>query len=65
MWRALFLAMGVFTLILGIEAFVIERAILTNNQGDVVPPEWAPWSLMSAGAVIILYSFTIPKRMAG
>jgi hypothetical protein len=29
------------------------------------PPDWAPWSLMSAGAVIMLYSFTVPKRMNG
>ncbi len=29
------------------------------------PPEWAPWSLLSAGAVIVLYSFTLPRRMAG
>ena len=32
---------------------------------DFVPPEWAPWSLMATGAVIIIYSFTIPKRVAG
>jgi len=29
------------------------------------PPEWAPWSLLSAGAVIVLYSFTLPRRVAG
>ncbi len=32
---------------------------------EVVPPEWAPWSLMAAGAVVILYSITLPKRIAG
>lgn len=31
----------------------------------VRPPEWAPWSLISAGTVIILYSFTLPQRMGG
>ena len=30
---------------------------------EVVPPEWAPWILMSAGIVVILYSFAIPKRV--
>ncbi len=25
------------------------------------PPEWAPWSLLSAGAVVILYSLTLRK----
>lgn len=32
---------------------------------EIVPPEWAPWSLLSAGAVVILYSFTIPRRVSG
>jgi len=31
----------------------------------ITPPDWAPWSLLSAGAVVILYSFTIPQRMEG
>lgn len=25
------------------------------------PPEWAPWSFLSAGAVIVLYSLTINR----
>lgn len=32
---------------------------------EFTPPEWAPWSLMSSGAVVILYSFTLPRRAAG
>lgn len=32
---------------------------------EVTPPEWAPWSLLSSGAVVILYSFTLPRRVAG
>lgn len=36
------------------------------QQGKVVtPPDWAPWSLLSAGTIVILYSFTIPARMEG
>jgi len=31
---------------------------------EITVPEWAPWSFMAAGAVVILYSFTIPKRVA-
>jgi hypothetical protein len=31
---------------------------------ELKPPEWAPWSLLSSGAVVILYSFTIPRRVA-
>ncbi len=34
---------------------------LTKNK-EFTPPDWAPWSLLSLGAVTLLYSFTIPKR---
>ena len=27
------------------------------------PPDWSPWSLFSIGAVVVIYSFTIPKRV--
>jgi hypothetical protein len=29
------------------------------------PAPWVPWSLLSSGAVVCLYSFTIPARMGG
>ena len=32
-------------------------------QKTYTTPSWAPWSLISAGAVVCLYSFTIPKRV--
>ena len=28
------------------------------------PSESTPWTLLSAGAVVILYSFTLPRRVA-
>ena len=79
MWRAFFLAIGIYCFLLGVEAMVVERAIVapsgaasvdgfaerTSPSGmrEIAPPDWAPWSLMSAGAVVMLYSFTVPKRM--
>jgi hypothetical protein len=30
---------------------------------EFVPPDWAPWSLISGGAIIMIYSFTIPRRL--
>jgi hypothetical protein len=77
MWRALFIALGFFCCLLGVECLLIEKAVLYDREADesvygstklgrareVVPPDWAPWSLMSAGAVTMLYSFTIPKRV--
>ena len=32
---------------------------------EVVPPEWAAWSLLSVGVVVMIYSFTVPRRVAG
>lgn len=73
MWRSLFLALGAYSVILGAEALAIEKAVLkpkTDAAGQVLatakeinPPDWAPWSLMAGGAVIVLYSFTIPRRV--
>ena len=79
MWRALFLALGISCCIIGAECLAIEKAVLVahNNptadnsadnrgpQREIVPPEWAPWSLMAGGTVVVLYSFTIPKKLGG
>jgi hypothetical protein len=72
MWRALFLALGAYGCLLGLQCLVIDKAVIARRGGvaesetimprDVVPPDWAPWSLMSAGAVTILYSFTLPRK---
>ena len=84
MWRAMFLAIGFFVMLLGVECLGVERMTLKIHDdpppsgGDystatpsrappkqIVPPPWAPWSLLSSGAVVCLYSFTIPRRVAG
>jgi hypothetical protein len=80
MLRAFFLATGICCLILGLECLVVEKAELAGDSTstaanfarqtmpsyrEIEPPEWAPWSLMSVGAVVILYTFTIPKKMTG
>ncbi|HID75988.1 MAG TPA: hypothetical protein EYP56_08335 [Planctomycetaceae bacterium] len=61
---------------LGVKQFVLKaRAPAPASQpGMLAPPRpgphkvidpapWAPWSLMSTGAVVCLYSFTIPRRL--
>lgn len=70
MFRALFLALGVYSCLLGVEALAVERAVLKKPENNpsasekvVSPPAWAPWSLMGGGAVVVLYSFTIPRRV--
>jgi hypothetical protein len=85
MWRALFLACGIFMCILGAECLVVERFVMAGERApaeepgpatlfgatpppplaasrDIEPAEWAPWSFLSAGAVIILYALTINRQ---
>lgn len=86
MGRAFFLAMGIYSCILGAECMVVERFVMAGERPaveaspgaatffggttastsvasrDFEPPEWAPWSLLSAGAVIILYAVTINRQ---
>ena len=73
MWRAFFLAIGIFACLVGAQCLAIDRAFLADrgtSQGsakpavrELKPEEWAPWSFMAGGAVVMLYSFTIPKRV--
>ena len=74
MWRALFLAIGLYCCLLGVEALAVDKAVIKPSakaaqralgRNEVIPPEWAPWSLMSAGAIVVLYSFSIPRRVSG
>jgi len=80
MWRAFFLAVGIYLMVLGLECLGVEQVTLKlreppppttspleepKQQGPprkITPPRWAPWSLLSCGAVVCLYSFTIPTR---
>lgn len=70
MWRSFFLAVGAYCCLLGVEALAVEKAVLKvdanqtqNAWREVMPPDWAPWSLLGTGAVVVLYSFTIPQRV--
>ena len=64
MWRSFFLAGGLFALLLGVQCMFIDHFTWSHEGGgDLAPPDWAPWSLMSTGAVVMLYSFTLPKKL--
>jgi hypothetical protein len=89
MWRALFLAVGVYLILLGVQCLGVQKIVLrargpvvqhrqqqplfvfgprkpeVGPQKEIVPPPWSPWGLMSVGAVVCLYSFSIPNRMGG
>jgi hypothetical protein len=80
MWRAFFLAIGIYACVIGAECMVVERFVMAGERPaqttptlfgattfqkparEVIPPEWAPWSLLSAGAVVILYSLTLNRQ---
>ncbi len=34
----------------------------TPTSREIKPPDWAPWTLMSCGAVVILYSYSIQRH---
>jgi hypothetical protein len=74
MWRSFFLAVGAYVCLLGVESLAVEKAVLHPEvsrgvqpgvQQEIIPPDWAPWSLIAGGSVVVLYSFTIPQRVGG
>lgn len=77
MVRAFFLALGISTAIIGLEFLAVDKATIISHVEspgggpprvqvrELAPPDWVPWSLLSAGSVVVIYSFTIPKRAAG
>lgn len=83
MWRAFFLALGVYLVVLGAQCLGVEKFVLNvrempppqtdllgeaprpGPQVEAQPAPWTPWSLMATGAVVCLYSFSIPSRMNG
>lgn len=78
MLRAFFLAMGISTCIYGAECLVVERFVLAAEKPvatqpgaftapakpprDMNPPEWAPWSLLATGALVVLYSLAMRRE---
>lgn len=85
MWRSLFLALGLYVMLLGAECILVQEfrlrmheppapqpsSLFPSEQPTVGPQRvlrpqpWVPWSFLSTGAVVCLYSFTIPARVAG
>jgi hypothetical protein len=79
MWRSFFLAIGLFVAIVGAQCLAVDKFVLKSRVAaarsdpfsapkppphrELSPPEWIPWSLLSTGAVVCIYSFSLPKRM--
>jgi hypothetical protein len=83
MWRAFFLAVGIWLCLLGLQCLVIERAVLADSvvspppmlsadmtftapgsRSEIETREWMPFTFLGLGVVIILYTFTLPRRSA-
>jgi len=65
MWKSVFLAAGIFACVAGVELLLIDSAVVLPVDGRGEPrvftaPDWAPWSLISAGAVTILHFCALP-----
>ena len=76
MVRAFFLAMGISTAIIGLECMAVDKATIISQVEspvggrprtqvrEIVPPDWVPWTLLTAGIIVVIYAFDIPKRAA-
>ncbi len=42
--------------------FLLAPAPDPPPSNEIKPAEWAPWSLLASGAVVILYAITLPRR---
>lgn len=68
MWKSFCLAAGLFSCVVGIELLIIDSAMVLPLDGKGGPrlftaPDWAPWTLISAGAVTVLHFATLPKGL--
>lgn len=69
MWKSMFLAAGIFACISGVELLLIDSATVLPMDGEGTPslftaPDWAPWALISAGAITILHFCTLPAGVS-
>jgi len=77
MWRAFFLAIGFFMLMVGAQLLLVDKAFLRIHNDapttifdrspkvtpvTVVPKPWWSWSLIGTGAVVCIYSFTLRRN---
>jgi hypothetical protein len=63
MWKSACLAAGIFACAVGAELLIVDSVMLLPIDGagearPFVAPDWAPWSLVSAGAVTIMHCLT-------
>lgn len=42
--------------------FVDPSGPAGHSTRVVAPSEWVPWTLLSSGAIVVIYAVTLPKR---
>jgi hypothetical protein len=83
MWRSMFLAIGVYMVLLGVQCLGVQKFVLKETQTVVEPvgvlgemkavtshreysPQpWVPYSLMTTGVVVCIYTYTLPRLVKG
>ena len=70
MWKSLFLATGIAACVLGVELLLIDSAVVLPLDGVGGPrtftaPDWAPWTLLSVGAMTVLHFVSLPRSTPG
>ena len=69
MWKSFFIAAGIFACVIGLELLVIDSAVVLpiNGHGATrvfMAPDWAPWTLISGGAITLLNFGSLPFKSA-
>lgn len=67
MWKSFCLASGIFACLVGAEMLLIDSAVILPMHGGGGPrtftaPDWAPWTLLSVGAVTVMHFVTLSGR---
>jgi len=44
---------------------LMPAAPASGPRINIVPSDYAPWSLMATGLIVVIYSFTLPRRLKG
>ena len=81
MIKSFSLGIGIFLLVLGlclqtIDSYTVRPSVTARATNvwygpmqpeakTIVPEPWKPWAYLGAGAVLILWTCTLPKKMAG
>jgi hypothetical protein len=70
MWKSFSLAAGIFACVVGVEMLLIDSAVILPLDGQGSPhtftaPDWAPWTLLSVGAMTVLHFVSLPRSLSG